>query len=200
MLTLGQHRVYRFIKNYMEQHQYAPTTAEIAMGIGIQSRGVVHRYLKALEDAGYLRLQPNKRRNIVLQTPVHQAVNLSIPLLGRIAAGEPIEALYDDESINVTEMFLSADRYALRVKGDSMIDEGIHDGDIIICQHADSARDGQIVVALIDRTEATLKRLKKHENGMVSLIPANQNHHTQIYPSHRVTIQGLFVGLLRFSG
>ena len=200
MLTLAQHRVYRFIKDYWKDNQYAPTTAEIAEGIGIKSRGVVHRYLKALADKGHLRLEPNKKRNIVLLSTKPEAANIELPLLCRIAAGSPIEAVYDDESINVTEMFLSSDRYALRVKGDSMIDEGIHDGDIIICEHAEQASNGQIVVALIDRCEATLKRLKKNDDGTVSLIPANPNHQTQVYPSHRVTIQGLFIGLLRFSG
>lgn len=200
MLTLAQHRVFRFIKAYWSNNQYAPTTAEIAEGIGIKSRGVVHRYLKALEDHGYIRLAPNKKRNITLLAPRQEAANISLPLLGRIAAGSPIEAVYDDESINVSEMFLSSDRYALRVKGDSMIDEGIHDGDIIICEHAEQASNGQIVVALIDRSEATLKRLKKNDDGTVSLIPANPEHETQIYASHRVTIQGLFIGLLRFSG
>lgn len=200
MLTLTQHRVYQFIKDYISQYEYAPTTAEIAQGIGIQSRGVVHRYLKALQDAGYIQLLPNKRRNICLLSPNQKNTELSLPLLGRIAAGEPIEAIYDDETINVTEMFLSSDRYALRVKGDSMIDEGIYDGDIIICQHADRADNGQIVVALIDQLEATLKRLQKNDDTTISLIPANPAHQVQVYASNRVTIQGLFIGLMRFPG
>ena len=199
MLTLGQHRVYRFIQQYSLQHQHAPTTAEIASGIGIQSRGVVHRYLKALQESGYIGLEPNKKRNIYLVNPQDPVSEFTLPLLGRIAAGEPIEAIHDSETVNVTEMFLSSGRYALRVKGDSMIDEGIHDGDIIICQHADSASNGQIVVALVDRAEATLKRLQKNADATISLIPANAQHRVQVYASHRVTIQGIFIGLLRLS-
>lgn len=199
MLTLGQHKVYRFLKKYIEENGFAPTTAEIATGIGILSRGVVHRYLKALEKADYIRLEPDKKRNIVLFEK-KEKTSFSLPLLGLIAAGEPIEALYDDETINVTEMFLSPGRYALRVKGDSMVDEGICDGDIIICQHAEHASNGKIVVALIDKSEATLKRLQNNGDGTISLIPANQTYKIQTYASNRVSIQGLFIGLLRFSG
>ena len=199
MLTLAQHRVYRFIQQFVTQYNYSPTTSEIAAGIGIQSRGVVHRYLKALELAGYIDLVPHKKRNIHLRPRVAEKTEFSLPLLGRIAAGEPIEAIHDDETVNVTEMFLTPGRYALRVKGDSMIDEGIQDGDIIICQHANQANNGQIVVALIDQHEATLKRLQTNNDATVSLIPANPNHRIQIYPSHRVTIQGIFIGLLRLS-
>lgn len=199
MLTLGQHRVYMFIKSYIERYDYAPTTAEIAEGIGIQSRGVVHRYLKTLQEAQYIRLLPNKRRNIELLDRAVQGKPKTLPLLGRIAAGEPIEAIDGEESINVTETFLSPDRYALRVKGDSMIDEGIYDGDIIICQQTNHADNGQIVVALIDQHEATLKRLQKNNDATISLIPANPKHRIQIYPSHRVTIQGVFLGLLRLT-
>lgn len=198
MLTLAQHKVYRFIQQYFKQHQYSPSTAEIAQGIGISSRGVVHRYLKALEKHDYIQLQPGKKRNIVLCSE-NKNIEFSLPLLGLIAAGQPIETLYDNETINVTEMFLSPGRYALRVKGDSMIDEGIHDGDIIICQHADQADNGKIVVALIDGAEATLKRLQNNQDGTISLQPANPAHRVQTYASHRVTVQGIFIGLLRFS-
>ena len=198
MLTFTQHRVHRYIKQYIKAHNYAPTTAEIAAGIGIRSRGVIHRYLKELESAGYIHLEPHRKRNIRLKERPTQTTR-QLPLLGRIAAGEPIEAIYDNESINVTEMFLAEDRYALRVKGDSMIDEGIYDGDIIICQHAEQASNGQIVVALIDNAEATLKKLQKNDNGTVSLIPANRTHKIQIYESHRVRVQGLFIGLLRLA-
>ena len=106
MLTFTQHRVHRYIKQYIKTHNYAPTTAEIAAGIGIRSRGVVHRYLKELEAAEYIRLEPNRKRNIRLQERPKQTA-FQLPLLGRIAAGEPIEAIYDNESINVTRTFFS---------------------------------------------------------------------------------------------
>ena len=197
MLTLAQHNVYRFIKSYIEENSIAPTTSEIAQAIGIKSRGVVHRYLKALEQEDYITLVPNKKRNIAINKAA--AAELAIPLLGKIAAGLPIEAVHDNETVNVTNLFLSPGRYALRVKGDSMLDEGIHDGDIIICQEAHTAENGQIVVALVDNEAATLKRLQKNRDDTVTLHPANSQHVPQTYVHTRVRIQGVFVGLLRFS-
>ncbi len=197
MLTLAQHNVYRFIQQYIEENELAPTTGEIAQAIGIKSRGVVYRYIKALEQAGYIELIPNKRRNISIKK--QQSGELEIPLLGKIAAGLPIEAVHDNETVNVTNLFLSPGRYALRVKGDSMLDEGIHDGDIIICQEANTADNGQIVVALVDNESATLKRLQKNNDNTVTLLPANTQHAPQTYIHTRVRIQGVFVGLLRFT-
>ena len=197
MLTLAQHNVYRFIQQYIEENDLAPTTGEIAQAIGIKSRGVVYRYIKALEQAGYIELIPNKRRNISIKK--QQSGELEIPLLGKIAAGLPIEAVHDNETVNVTNLFLSPGRYALRVKGDSMLDEGIHDGDIIICQEANTADNGQIVVALVDNESATLKRLQKNNDNTVTLLPANTQHAPQTYIHTRVRIQGVFVGLLRFT-
>ncbi|MEC8063477.1 MAG: transcriptional repressor LexA [Pseudomonadota bacterium] len=197
MLTLAQHNVYRFIQSFIEKNQYAPTTAEIAEGIGIKSRGVVHRYLKALVDAGHIELEPNRKRNIRLKE--ENKMEYHLPLLGKIAAGMPIEAVQDNESVDIASMFLTPGRYALRVKGNSMIDEGIHDGDVIICQHADNARDGQIVVALVDNEGATLKKLRRNRDATITLIPANNEHHPQTYACDRVRVQGIFVGLLRMA-
>lgn len=197
MLTLAQHNVYRFIQDFIEKNQYSPTTAEIAEGIGIKSRGVVHRYLKALVDAGHIDLEPNRKRNIRLKE--ENKMDYQLPLLGKIAAGMPIEAVHDNESVDIASMFLTPGRYALRVKGNSMIDEGIHDGDVIICQHADSARDGQIVVALVDNEGATLKKLRRNRDATITLIPANSEHHPQTYACDRVRVQGIFVGLLRMA-
>ena len=197
MLTLAQHNVYRFIQDFIEKNQYSPTTAEIAEGIGIKSRGVVHRYLKALVDAGHIDLEPNRKRNIRLKE--ENKMDYQLPLLGKIAAGMPIEAVQDNESVDIASMFLTPGRYALRVKGNSMIDEGIHDGDVIICQHADSARDGQIVVALVDNEGATLKKLRRNRDATITLMPANSEHHPQTYACDRVRIQGIFVGLLRMA-
>ena len=198
MLTLAQHNVFRFIQDFIYQHSYAPTTAEIAEGIGIQSRGVVHRYLKALADAEFIELVPQRKRNIRIIK--QQSTDLSLPILGKIAAGQPIEAVRDNETVEVTSLFMSPGRYALRVQGDSMLDEGIHDGDIIICQEAKYAENGQIVVALVDEESATLKRLQRNPDNSITLFPANSNHQPQVYSSDRVRIQGIFVGLVRISG
>lgn len=200
MLTLGQLKTYQFIQNYMAEHDHAPSMAEIALGIGISSRGVAHRYVKALEQRGYLVLEAGRKRNIRLCEPEKEKSSYCLPLLGKIAAGQPIESVLDDEMIDMTSLFLTPGHYVLRVQGDSMVDEGIFDGDLIICKHADRADDGQIVVALVDGDSATLKKLGREKPGWVSLHPANANHQVQTYPSERVRIQGVYVGLLRVSG
>ena len=200
MLTIMQIKVYRFIESFYDQHGYAPTTAEIAEAIGIQSRGVAYRYIKALSQAGYIQLIEGKKRNIKLSSsrPL-SSTHARLPLLGKIAAGQPIEAVVDEESIDVASLFVMPGRYVLRVQGDSMVDEGILDGDLIVCHQTSTADDGQIVVALIDGESATLKRIRYHQTGMVTLLPANAAHSPQTYPVNRVKIQGVYVGLLRFS-
>jgi len=196
MLTQTEQKTYQFIKKFIAQHQHAPTTAEIAAGIGIQSRGVVHRYLKALVQSGYIRLLPNRHRNIVLNS-LERAKD-SIPLLGYIAAGRPIEAIQQTEDVNFKEIFTGPEQFALQVKGDSMIEEGIHDGDLVICRRSESARNGEIVVALIDAQEATLKRVQFNaEKNLITLIPANPNYQPVSYPSERLQIQGIYIGLIR---
>jgi len=197
MLTLAQRRTFEFIKQFMAAHDYAPTAAEIAQGIGINSRGVVHRNLKALAKAGCIQLTPNRHRNIRLLTTNMASPKSLLPLLGEIAAGQPIEAVEQHEAIDVANIFLGDERFALRVKGDSMIDEGIFDGDLVVCTRAEQAQNGQIVVALIDQHEATLKRFQRGPSDMITLHPANANHQAQVYPSHKVQIQGLYIGLLR---
>ncbi len=196
MLTRGQHRTLEFIKQFMENHDYAPTAAEIAAGTGLKSRGVAHRYLKALVDAGKIMLTPKRHRNITLLTDEDQSGFRGLPLLGAIAAGQPIEAFEDADPIDVSKIFLGDRRFALRIKGNSMIEDGIFDGDIVVCEHADTAENGQIVVALIDQEEATLKRFEKR-NDEVVLHPANETLKPMIYAAKRIAVQGIYVGLLR---
>lgn len=193
MLTLSQKKVLDFIEQYISHHHYSPSMAEIAEGIGIQSRGVVHRYVSALVKEGCITLLPGKRRSIQL---IKKELNL--PLRGRIAAGSPIEAIADNETVDILNIFLGSNRYALKVKGDSMIDEGILDGDVVVCEYNQSPPDGKIVVALIDNEEATLKRVKYHDNNTLSLIPANPKLKPMTYSRDRVTFQGIYIGLLRF--
>ena len=119
-----------------------------------------------------------------------------LPLVGRIAAGRPIEAISDQKEINFSDLLLGPDRYVLEVKGDSMIEAGIFDGDLVIIRHAETANDGDIVVALIDGEEATLKRLRKH-GSRVELIPANRHLASMVYPTERVQIQGVIAGQVR---
>ncbi len=197
MLTFQQQASYNFIVDYISKNKIPPTTAEIAQAIGIRSRGVVHRYLKSLQEAELIRLLPGKKRNIELLQPAKN--NNSIKIVGKIAAGRPIEAIHQEDEIEISQIFVGSDRYALKVQGDSMINEGIMDGDIVICQHSQVARNGQIVVALIEGSQATLKRIQYNENGTVTLSPANPTHKPQIYPQELVQVQGLFIGLLRIA-
>lgn len=196
MLTISQRKTYEFVKQYVHHHTYSPTVAEIANGIGIQSRGVVHRYLKALADKGYVRMMPHRHRNIQL---LSQESSSAIPLIGTIAAGRPMEAVAQQEAIDVAQIFLGANRYALRVKGDSMIGEGIFDGDIVICEHSRTASEGQIVVVLIDREQVTLKKMYHNADNTITLLPANSAHQPMVYAANRVEVQGIYIGLLRFN-
>lgn len=195
MLTVSEQKTLHYVEQFIVENQHAPTTAEIAEGIGIASRGVAHRYLKALQKKGHIKLTPNRHRNIVLLDHSGQA----IPMLGSIAAGSPIEAVEQNETVDVASFFLGKDRYALRVKGDSMIEDGIHDGDIIICERCSTAADGQIVIALIEGQEATLKRLFHNDNKTITLLPANPEHKPQLYQADQVEVQGIYVGLLRIN-
>lgn len=201
MLTLAHKRTCEFIRKFLNENGFSPTASEIAAGIGIKSRGVVHRYLKVLEDAGYLKLIPKRHRNIQLleEQSYEQPDSYSVlPLLGAIAAGRPIEAITTEDSVNVSQVFTGKNRYALRVKGDSMVDDGIFDGDLVICERSETAVNGQIVVALIDQHEATLKRFEySSKEKRVILHPANVALKPMVYEPERVSIQGVYLGLLR---
>lgn len=194
-LTKTQHRAYDFIKRYILENGISPTMTEIGDGIGISSKGVVHRHVQNLVEHGLIEVTPKRHRNIRLVN--EENGDYCLPLMGRIAAGSPIEAINNTESINIATMLLGANRYALKVKGDSMIEEGIHHDDIIICEQTKTARNGEIVVAMIDHSETTLKRLQNNQDGTISLNPANSSMEPIVVNSDRVTIQGIYVGLLR---
>lgn len=199
MKTSTQYRVLDFLKSYHQQHGYPPSLAEIAMGIGVRSRSLISRHIHSLAKAGYIELEPGKYRQIRLK-PLSQP---QVPILGRIAAGLPIAAITDSDAIDVIDLLVRDQRgtklFGLIVQGDSMIEEGIFDGDIVLCEKRDTAEDGEIVIALIDHAEATLKRFYKAKNGMISLVPANIALKPQVYEAHRVQIQGIFRGLVRLS-
>ncbi len=196
MLTTRQRDVLAFIRQYLARQGHAPALDEIARGIGIRSKGVVHRHVQALADAGKIRLLPGRKRGIEL-VDEKSAEGATLPLLGRIAAGYPIEAIPGQDTLNLADFLLGPGRYALRVAGDSMIEAGILDGDTVVIEQRDAADDGEIVVALIDGEEATLKRLKYRRDGNIALIAANPAIPAMIYAADRVTIQGVVVGQLR---
>ena len=196
MLTDSQKRTLDFIQAYILRCGHAPTYPEIAQGIGIQSQGTAHRYVKALLKMGYLLNEEGSHRGLRLPDDgVEQG--MTIPLLGKIAAGQPIEAISGYDSVNLNQMFGGDNRYALQVAGDSMIELGIMDGDTVIIDSCAVAAKNSVVVALIDNQEATLKIYRPLSNERIKLIPANASMNPVVYTADRVQIQGVLVGTLR---
>lgn len=196
MLTLAQRKTYEIISDYFNEMGYSPTLEEIAKRRGITSRGTVHRDVQALVAEGLIRIVPNRKRSIELCESANE--RRFLPLLGKIAAGRPIEAIPDQRTVDIANIFLKDNHYALQVEGDSMIEEGIFHGDVVVCKQAVTAEDGQIVVALVDKCEATLKRLKRNDDRSVTLFPANPHLRPMTYEADRVQVQGVYIGLLRF--
>ena len=198
MLTQRQKEVYGFLKDYIERHEMAPTYEEIRRHFGFRSYNAVFKHLKQLEARGYLTSRwKNKKQAFSLKEQVQASVSTTqLPLLGRVAAGEPIEALEDRDTIEVPESFLgTGEHFALRVRGDSMIGDGIHDGDIILLRKQEDAENGQTVVALING-EATVKRFYR-KGASVELHPANASMKPLVLEASKVIVQGVVVGLIR---
>ena len=196
MPTLLEKRILNFIHAFIVKHGHSPTLVEIGSAMEINSKGTVHRYVQSLRNQGLLAPPERGWRGIRLADDA-LSTSTTLPLVGRIAAGQPIEAIHDHGEINLNEMFVGKDRYALEIKGDSMIDIGILDGDIVVIQPQNTAQFGDVVVALIDDQEATLKRFKKLKDGQIELSPENQELEPMVYSAARVKIQGILVGQLR---
>jgi repressor LexA len=213
MLTSKQHELLNFINDRLSKTGVSPSFDEMREALDLKSKSGVHRLISALEERKFIRRLPNRARalevvrmpEIAASTPaaprpvVPAAANdmIEIPLHGRIAAGTPIEALQGTEGFAVPAALLGpGEHYALEVSGDSMVEEGILDGDYALIRKVDSARDGEIVVALIDNEEATLKTYRR-EGQMIRLDPANRTYEPQRYEEGRVTIQGRLSGLIR---
>lgn len=226
MLTAKQRELLMFIRSRLDESGISPSFDEMREALDLKSKSGVHRLISALEERGFIRRLPNRARALeVLKVPdsaaagagagagaaattqpalkLRQAVpspandTLEIPLHGRIAAGTPIEALQGTESFAVPAALLGpGEHYALEVSGDSMVDEGILDGDFALIRKADTAREGEIVVALINNEEATLKTFRR-EGNMIRLDPANRNYEPQRYRPDQVAIQGRLAGLVR---
>ncbi|HXK56320.1 MAG: transcriptional repressor LexA [Gammaproteobacteria bacterium] len=193
-LTRRQHEIYDFLSRHNDDFEHPPTLDELCSALGLSSKGSLHKQIQALVDAGLVEPMNNQRRGVRL---VRDEESSALPLLGYIAAGQPIEAVEQRETIRVPEL-LRTDRpcYVLQVRGDSMIEDGILDGDHIIVEQRDQARNGDIVVALIDGTEATLKRIEQ-KPGEVVLHPANSRMSPMHFSPDRVTVQGILVGQMR---
>lgn len=194
VLTNNQQKIWEMIQAFVQKNQCAPTITEITQALGLKARSPVHRAVQAIAEEGLIKIIPNKRRNIVLDNVPTEKL---LPLVGRIAAGKPIEAIAEEEYIDINQLFIGPKRYLLRVKGDSMIGDNICDGDYVVCESVDTARSGAIVVALIDKQEATLKRIFNNTDGTITLQPSNPSLKPMIYHSQRVSVQGLFIGLFR---
>lgn len=186
-----------FIQSYIALHGVSPKLQEIADGMGIRSRGVAHRYVQALVNAGCIEINRGKHRGIrLLHSNPHQAPSV-LPLLGKIAAGKPIEAISGEDEIDLATFF-GPHNFAVRVQGDSMVEAGIMDGDTAIIRFSETANDGDIVIALIDEAETTLKRFKRSRKGKyIKLIPANKDMEVMVYEASRVRIQGVLIGQIR---
>ena len=213
MLTAKQHELLNFIHDRLSATGVSPSFDEMREALDLKSKSGVHRLISALEERQFIRRLPNRARALeVVRMPeiaapaptqtrpvVPAAANdtIEIPMHGRIAAGTPIEALQGTEGFAVPAALLGpGEHYALEVSGDSMVEEGILDGDYALIRKVDSARDGEIVVALIDNEEATLKTYRR-EGQMIRLDPANRSYEPQRYDERRVSIQGRLAGLIR---
>lgn len=194
-LTPAQERVYRFVQGYLQQYGHAPSYEEIRTHLGFRSLNAVFKHLKQLEQRGYLQSLGSNRKRALELLPLRTGA-LSIPFLGTVAAGTPIEAVEVPEVIDVPETLLgSGKNFALRVRGDSMIDEGIREGDILIISKQAHAENGQTVVAMV-RGESTVKKFYQLGEE-VELRPANAEMESLRAPIGEVEIVGTVVGLLR---
>ena len=208
-LTRRQKQVYDFISSFVDRNGYSPSFEEIADGLGLNSLATVHKHVTNLEQKQLLRRDYNRSRSIDLLKPrgrmkkafaVAAAAaaesSLSLPLMGRIAAGRPLEAVENPESISLADFTRSKDVYVLQVTGESMQDEHIVNGDYVLVEKTSTARDGEIVVALVNGSDATLKRIYL-EGSKVRLQPSNAAMQPIVVPAATVQIQGRVIGVLR---
>ena len=198
-LTKRQREILNYLSSYCEEHGYAPSFEEIAAHFEYNSLATVHEHLSNLERKGYIKRSYNESRAIeILPSEIFPRA-VELPLLGNVAAGAPIEAVTANESISVPEEFVrrGGSHYVLRVRGNSMIDEQIRDGDYVVISQRPSADDGEMVVALIGGNSATVKKLYRERDGRIRLQPANETMSPMYVHEDDVTIQGIVVGVLR---
>jgi repressor LexA len=196
-LTKRQREILDYLNDFIQQHGYAPSLEEIGRRFGLSSLATVHKHLTNLQEKGFIRRAWNRSRSVEL-VPVQAGTrSLELPLLGYVAAGAPIEAVTGNETIAVPEDLVGKrDTYVLRVRGNSMIEEQIRDGDFVIVEDRKTAQNGEMVIALLRGAEVTLKKLYR-ENGAVRLQPANPTIQPMILDAEHVQIQGVVVGVMR---
>jgi repressor LexA len=195
-LTPKQQQVYDFIRAFFEDHAHAPSYEEIRDGLGLRAVSTVHKHLKYLETKGFLDSPWGNGKRVLTLTRM-PGRTVALPLLGAVAAGDPIEALEVPEEVEVPQTLLrGGECFALRVRGDSMIEDGIHDGDIILVKRQPTAENGQTVVAVIDNDTATVKKFHRRGNA-IELRPANAALKSMHFPAARIQVRGVVVGLMR---
>jgi repressor LexA len=195
-LTRRQQAIYDYLCEHWERFPHPPTLDELCHALGLKSRGSLHKQVQALVEAGLVEPMDKKQRGVRLLAQAERRGD-ELPFLGYIAAGRPIEALENPESVEVPARLRGQGRsYVLQVRGDSMVDEGILDGDWVVIEQRDHARNGEIVVALVDGVEATLKRIEQRPGGVL-LRPANSSMKPLRYAPERVQVQGVLVGQMR---
>ena len=196
-LTKRQREILDYLNEFIEQHGYAPSLEEIGRRFGLSSLATVHKHLTNLQDKGFIRRAWNRSRSVELVPTRMGGRALDLPLLGYVAAGAPIEAVVSDETVTVPEDLVgSRDTYALRVRGNSMIDEQIRDGDLVVVEDRQTAHNGEMVIALLEGAEVTLKKFYR-ENGHIRLQPANDAVAPIIVRADKVQVQGVVVGVMR---
>jgi repressor LexA len=204
-LTRRQKEVMDYLSSFIEKHGYSPSYEEIATGLGLASLATVHKHIQALEAKQYLRRSYNHSRSIEIgeryfaeeQARRPHSFGTAIPLLGRIAAGVPVEAIPDPEALHFSDFVRREDTFALQVRGDSMIEDHICNGDFVLVEKTASVENGDIVVALIDGAEATLKRYYLEPDGRVRLQPANSSMEPIFVSPAGLQIQGRVLGVMR---
>ncbi|HWR15992.1 MAG TPA: transcriptional repressor LexA [Terriglobales bacterium] len=201
-ITRRQKQVYDFISDFVARNGYSPSFEEIGEGLGLSSLATVHKHISNLEKKGLLKRDYNRSRSIDVIPPkgglkkTMAPPPLTLPLMGRIAAGRPIEAVENPETLSLSDFAGSKDVYVLKVVGESMQDEHIVEGDYVIVESAKTARDGEIVVALVEGSDATLKRIYR-EGEKIRLQPSNTRMQPIVVPAHTVEVQGRVIGVLR---
>ena len=203
-LTKRQKEVLDFLVTFHNKHGYSPSFEEMARSLKLTSLATVHKHITTLERKGFIRRGYNQSRSIeVMQLPkqvkeqVHERNSVELPLMGRIAAGRPLEAVEERETLSLAEFARSDKSFVLQVKGNSMIEDHIMDGDFVVCEQTQVANAGDIVVALVSGDEATLKRFYREGSGKIRLQPANSEMAPIVLPATDVKVQGRVIGVLR---
>jgi repressor LexA len=196
-LTKRQREILDFLNEFIQQHGYAPSLEEIGRRFGLSSLATVHKHLTNLQEKGFIKRAWNRSRSVELVPTRVGGRAIELPLLGYVAAGSPIEAITTAESISVPEDLIGKrDTYVLRVRGESMIDEQIRDGDYVIVEDRKTAENGEMVIALLRGSDVTLKKFYR-ENGDVRLQPANPAMQPLLVEADHIQVQGVVVGVMR---